>query len=160
MRRGFTLVELLVAIAIIGILASLVAIAAAPALRKSRDAKRQQAVALLGRFLAGGNCFVPAAGSGDYDLGELAAEIQGRYPQAASLSWPHDPRGGTDQATGYRYAVSADASLCAVYANLEDTRAAVTIKDAAGPGLAHGSGVVRGTADGRNGTDLFFQVSN
>jgi prepilin-type N-terminal cleavage/methylation domain-containing protein len=158
-KKGFTLIELLVAIGIIAVIVSIVAVAAAPSLKKARDAKRQQAVSTFGRFLAGGGCFVPAAGPGDYDLADLAVEIRGRYPAAAQFSLPRDPHGGTEAETGYRYAVSMDGATCAAYANLENGSAEVTVGEAV-PGERRGTGVLRGPAAGRNGTTLYFQSSN
>jgi hypothetical protein len=56
--------------------------------------------------------------------------------------------------------VSAGGGQCALSANLENTEEEVTLTDVTEPGVTRGNGVFRGTAPGRNGTDLFFQVSN
>ncbi len=152
--------ELLVTISIIAVLASMSMVALRSAALKARDVKRKQAVTQVGRFLSGGACFMPADGPGDYDLAEIADDFKARYPAAANFGLPRDPRGGTNEATGYRFYVSADAATCAVYANLERDNEQVTLASLDAPGAGRGSGVLRSDKVGRNGTELYFQASN
>jgi general secretion pathway protein G len=161
-RKGFTLVEVLVVIAVIGMLATVAVVATAPALKKGRDAKRKASLSQLGRLFTASRCYLPDGGAGDYDLGDLFAEVKAKYPQYAQFltSPPKDPRGGTDAVTKYRYVVADGAAKCALYANLEHGGEPVTLEHLDGPTAGGGTGVVEAAADGPNGTPLYFQVSN
>src|SRR6476659_2184957 len=103
MRRGFTLLEILVVIAIIGILVSVLFVAFGGAKDKARDARRQGEVAQFGRFLTLG-CYTPDAAPGEYDLVPLAAELAAKYPQYAQMSAniPKDPKEGNATVSGYK----------------------------------------------------------
>ncbi len=160
--RGFSLVEMLVTLAVIGLLATFVMAAVTDAYKKGRDAARKQAVSSVGRFLAGAGCYVPDAGPGDYDLGDVFGEFIAKNPQAAQFvsSPPKDPKGGTDQVTKYRYVVSADGQSCSLYADLENAGEPVTLPGLSVPTPGGGTGVLKGSAVGVNGTDRYFEVSN
>lgn len=160
--RGFTLVEIMVVVAIIGVLATVALVALGNAGRQARDVKRKTAVSQLGRFLASGSCYMPDAGAGDYDVGEIIGELMAKFPQYAQFmgALPKDPKGGTDMVTKYRYAVVDDGSACALYANLENAGEAVTIPGIDAPTPGRGTGVLDAATEGPNGTTRYFQASN
>jgi prepilin-type N-terminal cleavage/methylation domain-containing protein len=151
---GFSMIELLVVVGIIGVLVTLAVVAAGGALRRSRDAKRLQALSLIGRYFSGAACPMPDGGPGDYDL----SEISGLFPSRPGFQLPEDP-GNHGGENGYRYVVSEDGALCALYANLE-VEGKVTLQTADAPGAVRGNGVLEGEADGNNGTRFYYQVTN
>ncbi|HTM68478.1 MAG TPA: type II secretion system protein [Candidatus Binatia bacterium] len=161
-RRGFTLVEMLIVLGIIAVLATLGMLAAGSALRQARDVKRKSSVAQLGRFLASGQCYMPDAGAGDYDIGEIIGEVKAKFPQYAQFmgSLPKDPKGGTDAVTKFRYVVAADGQACALYANLENANEPVTLTSISAPTPGSGTGVLEASSPGPNGTTKYFQASN
>lgn len=161
-KSGFTLVEMLVVVAVIGVLATVVVAAVLPARAKARDAKRKFELAQIGRFLAGGSCYVPNAGPGDYDLAAVFGEVLAKNPQYAKIvsRSPRDPKGGDEQESLYRYVVSEDGQRCALYANLENRKEPVTITSVTAPTPGSGTGVLQAASPGVHGTDRFFQVSN
>lgn len=158
-NKGFTLIEILAVIAIIGALAGLALVYFGGATAKARDGKRINDLNQIGRFLSFG-CLTPEAGAGEYDLNRLIAEYAAKYPQYAS-SIPknlRDPKTGSDEASGYKYIVTAD-NKCALYANLENGAAEVSLTGISEPAPGGGKGVFRGAA-GWNGSDKYFQASN
>ncbi|PIR14067.1 hypothetical protein COV49_00105 [Candidatus Falkowbacteria bacterium CG11_big_fil_rev_8_21_14_0_20_39_10] len=157
---GFTLVELLVAMAIIGVLATLAFVYLGGATAKARDAKRTNDLNQIGRFFGFG-CLMPAAGPGEYDLNELIEEYKAKYPQYAS-SLPkniRDPKTGTDTESNYKYIVTAF-NKCVLYANLEDGRAKVSLPDITEAAPGAGKGIYQADEAGWNNSDKYFQVSN
>lgn len=161
MKKGFTLVEVLVVIGIIGLLSVITFAAVLLALKKARDVKRKATLVQAGRFLVGANCYMPDAGAGDYDLGQIYPEIRSKYPQYSVFlaSAPKDPSGGTDTLTKYRYQVSVDGQSCILYANLEYDAENVTITGVSAPTLGAGTGVLEAATEGPNGAKKYFQVS-
>jgi hypothetical protein len=157
---------MLTVMGIIAVVATIVAVAVQPALKKARDAKRKFELGQIGRFLAaGGNCYAPNAGPGSYDLAALFTEVTDKYPQAKAMisKVPRDPRGGSDSETFYvyDYAVTADdRPVCSLSANLENAAEPVTLTGIDQPTPGRGTGVFKAASPGRNGSDRFFQVSN
>jgi prepilin-type N-terminal cleavage/methylation domain-containing protein len=159
MKKGFTLIEILVVIAIIGILVSVLFVAFGGAKDKARDAARKGEISQFGRFLTLG-CYTPNAGVGAYDLIPLAAELASKYPQYAQMisNVPKDPKLGTATASGYTYIVDANGK-CVLYANLESESEPVTLSITT-PTPGGGTGVLQASTAGPNGSTKYFQVSN
>lgn len=157
--QGFTIVELLVTIAIIGLLAGIVFTAIQPARLKARDAKRKTDMAQIGRLLYASSCYVPNAGAGDYDLADLVPELTAKYPQYAQYAslLPRDPKTGSGSKTNYRYEYTADGH-CVVYMNLENTDEAITLSNLNEPTPGTGQGVLKASQTGPNGTNIYYQV--
>lgn len=155
-QNGFTLVELLVSIAIIGLLASVVLVATSGARTKARDVKRKQDLTLIGRFVMSSNCYMPDAGAGDYDLRQLEPEIRTKYPQAAAVSLPVDPKSGNQTTANYRYQVTVD-NHCILYGNLDNEDEKIDLSITA-PTAGAGVGTLRAAAEGPNGTHVYYQI--
>lgn len=159
MKRGFTLIEILVVIAIIGILASILFVAFGGAKDKARDAQRKGEISQFGRFLTLG-CFTPNAGPGQYDLVPLASELATKYPQYAQMisNIPKDPKSGSATVSGYTYVVDGSGK-CVLYANLESENEPVTLGITM-PTPGGGTGVLQAASPGPNGSTKYFEVSN
>lgn len=160
MRKGFSLVELLVVVAVVGVLATVVTVAVLPARRKARDTARVAEMNQMGRFLLAISCYAPSSGPGDYDLQALYQDLVTANPNVATYikEAPRDPKTGSAAASGYRYAYTAD-EKCALYANLENPDAQVTLGDLSAPTPGGGTGTLRAGADGPNGSPLYYQIA-
>lgn len=160
-RKAFTLVELLVVVAIIALLASLILFVVSGARAKARDSVRKSEISQIGQFMSL-SCFVPQAGAGEYDLAEIAQELKTKYTGFERLfkRIPKDPRIGTDAQTFYRYLVTDGGSGCAMYANLENKNEPVTLPELTNPTAGGGKGVFQAAVEGWNNSDRFFQDSN
>jgi prepilin-type N-terminal cleavage/methylation domain-containing protein len=159
--RGFTIMELLVAIAIIAVLATVAFVTLGTGRDKGRDAKRKADLAQIGQFMAAG-CFLPADGAGTYDLVPLLDEVKAKNSQAARFlpKAPKDPKSGTATQANYAYAVSEDGKHCVLYANLEYASEDVTLEQLTEPTPGGGTGVLKAASPGWNGTDRYYQISN
>lgn len=159
-KGGFSLVELLVVLGLIGVLATIVTVAVVPVRAKARDVRRKSDLAQIGRFLSL-KCYMPQAGAGDYDVAQLVGELSAANPQYALLiaRAPRDPRQGDDDEFYYRYTVRSD-GRCALYANLENESESVTLFGINSPTPGGGRGVFESTTQGWNGTRKYFQYSN
>lgn len=160
-KRGFTLMEILVVVAIIGLLAAFSVVALSQAMKKGRDSKRKSDINQIGKFL-GLSCYLPDAGAGEYDLADLFEEIKIKNPQITSFikSAPKDPLIGTDNVSFYTYEVTANAEKCALYANLENENEPVTLPNLTVPTPGGGSGILQAEIDGPNKSLKYFQFSN
>lgn len=159
--KAFSLIEILVVIAIIGVMAAVITVATSGARAKARDAKRKMDISQIGRFLAA-SCFLPASGGGEYDLLDVANQMVSQNPQySAYLSQvPKDPKSGSDTQSNYRYLVTNDGKRCALAANLENENEPVTLPAISAPTAGGGTGVLNAANPGWNGTGKYFQISN
>jgi len=160
-REGFSLVEVLVVIAIIGIISTIVLVSLNTVRKKARDTKRKVEIYQIGRFLST-QCFLPSGGGGEYDIADLADELRIKYPQYVNMlsQIPKDPSAGSGAKTFYYYIVDSDGKKCALYANLENDAEKVTLIGIFVPTAGGGTGVLEVTTAGWNGTKKYFQVSN
>ena len=157
---GFTLVEILVVITIVGILSGIVLVSVGDLRERARDSRRKSEIAYIGQFLAF-SCYLPTGGEGEYDMITLAQEIIAQNPQYGKFlsNIPKDPKAGSETQSKYIYTVDGEGEKCALYANLENPneRATLIITSAAPGG---GTGVLKADSLGWNGTPFYFQVSN
>ncbi len=113
-KKGFTLIEMLIVIAIIGILASIVLVGIGPVQRQARDARRVSDLRQVQNALElyfSKNTEYPDAGS----WGELTTDLTtGANPIVKSL--PQDPRSGQS----YEYERDASGNGYILAAQLED----------------------------------------
>jgi prepilin-type N-terminal cleavage/methylation domain-containing protein len=158
---GYTLLEVLLVIAIIVILSIIIILPLSSTRYKANDAKRKFDISQIGKFLTM-SCFLPDAGPGEYDLIDLAIELKNRYPQYSSFSdnFPKDPKPSSDGKSNYKYVVDTNGTKCALYANLQNQAETVTLSDISVATPGRGIGVFESVNDGWNGTKKFFQYSN
>lgn len=159
-QDGFTLIELLISMGIIAVLATAVFVAIGPSRQNARDTARETQINTIGRFLASSSCYAPDGGAGDYDLKVIYDEIVSKNEEIKRFltSVPKDPRIGSDDVSGFRYAYAADGH-CALYANLENADAVLTLPDLDAPTPGGGTGILKAASPGPNGTGKYYQIS-
>lgn len=158
--KGFTLIEIIVVIAVIGIISSIILVAFLGVRERARDAKRKTEISQFGRLLTL-SCYLPDGGEGEYDLISLVEELKSKYSQYDQYlsNIPQDPKTGSESESKYIYIVNADGTKCALYANLENTEEPVTLTITV-PTAGGGTGVLEAGSPGWNGTPFYFQYSN
>ena len=127
-RKGFTLVELMIVIAIIGILAAVLYPSLMGYLERTRDTNRQQAMnqvgTALGTYFADMNAY-PTQGSGsDKCLDDIKNDLEGAGKAVQYLkTLPKDPKAASNKigncASGYAYFNLGDTSAYMVGAKME-----------------------------------------
>ena len=159
--HGFSLIEIMVVIGIIGLLSTFVVIALSGTRAKARDTKRKHDLATIGRFMTL-SCYMPSGGAGEYDLSDLVAELLVANPTYKQYlkKVPIDPLSGTIIKANYTYIVNEKGDKCALYANLENEEEEITLKNINTPTVGTGVGVLQGTNPGVNNTTIYFQHSN
>jgi prepilin-type N-terminal cleavage/methylation domain-containing protein len=160
-RSGFTLIELTVTIGIIGLLAMFVIANSLFARDKARDTKRIADLSQMGRFLTF-SCPKPDGGVTSIDLVDFANELVIKFPQYSGAlgNVPKDPSTGSAMQSNYTYIVTPGGGSCALFANLEVEDTDVTLTQLNDPTPGGGQGVLQGSANGVNGTSLYYQYSN
>ncbi len=114
-KKGFTLIEILIVVAIIGILASVVVVGLGPAQKKGRDSRRVSDLRSVQNALElyyGKNGQYPIVGVGSWD--EFAAVLTGAGIGTSQI--PNDPTTTKD----YVYRVDAAGTTYVLAAQLED----------------------------------------
>jgi prepilin-type N-terminal cleavage/methylation domain-containing protein len=159
-QKGYSLVEMLVVIAIIALLVSFTVVALNNVRKKARDTKRKADINQIGRLLAAADCYLPAAGPGDYDLVDVSADYIASHQEYAQYapSLPKDPKSGSAAASNYRYQVTSD-NHCVIYTNLESENEPITLPGLTAPAPNAGTGAFQAAADGPNGTKIYYQIS-
>jgi prepilin-type N-terminal cleavage/methylation domain-containing protein len=159
-QKAFTLVELLIVIAIIGIISSVVLISLSGARFKARDSKRKAEISQIGKMLTY-SCYLPEEGAGEYDLVSLAEELIDNNPKYEEYfsKIPKDPKTGTEEESKYFYIVDEEGKNCAVYANLENQGESADLSITS-PVPGGGTGIFETESPGWNGTSFYFQYSN
>lgn len=114
-QKGFTIVELLIVIVVIGILATLVIVTFSGIQQKARNTKRQTDINAISShveaFYASNGYYPTLAHMNDNPAGWRAANVKGLDPAALK-----DPKGsastlvGTAAANSYAYAPTTDAN--------------------------------------------------
>lgn len=158
--KGFTLMETMIVLLIIGVLASLVVAAVGGLPAKARDTRRQADLSNLGKLISFG-CYSPSAGDGDYDLAEITSEWLAKNPAYAKYisQLPQDPKSGTATLSNYRYQVADRGARCTIYANLERETETITLPNLTQPTPGQGNGILRSDTVGVNGSHWYYQVS-
>ena len=127
-RKGFTLIEMLIVIAIIGILSSVVLVGLGPVQRRGRDARRQadlrevqNALELYfskcGHYPGGADC---DDSIGSPDWAEMAEALKGAGIGINQI--PNDPSAGGNEESSrnYDYATDGSGTTYVLGATLED----------------------------------------
>ena len=124
---GFTLLELLVVIGIIGILVSLITVSFANAQKSGRDSRRRQDLVsiqnAMEQYYAANNFQYPTCGGGAVTCNALATYMQGGVV-------PTDPLSTTVGGVTYQYTYSYNVAGAdyTVTAYLEKTGSPITVK--------------------------------
>ena len=156
---GFTLIEVMVTIVIIGLLAVASVVFLTPLRAKARDTKRIYELSQIGRFFSL-NCYLPDSGAGVYDVADLIKNFKSdnRYQGFFGTKFA-DPKSGNANRSNYTYIVTSE-KKCVLYANLENAKEKITLPDIDTPTPGGGTGVFASSTEGVNGTTIYYQVSN
>jgi prepilin-type N-terminal cleavage/methylation domain-containing protein len=158
-NKGFTLAEIVVVLAMAGVLGAIALVSMASSKDKVRDTQRISDISTLGRLFAL-KCFVPHKGAGTYDLSEIINEIKQKNPSYVKIlpERMEDPMAMSGESL-YKYTVTNDGEHCVLYANLENKNSQVTLPEINTATMGGRMGIFEAVADGWNGTKKYYQVS-
>lgn len=160
-NKGFTLIEVLVVIAVVGTLIGIATMSLGASREKTRDTKRKADLSQVGRFFVLA-CYLPEAGAGEYDLDEIIDDLIAKYPEQRKFipaGRIKDPKAGTESESMYKYIVTSDGEHCVLYANLENSTDPVTLNDIVTPTYGGKIGVFEAPTEGWNGSKKYYQIS-
>lgn len=160
-NKGFSLIEVIVVVAVVGLLVGIATVSLGASKEKTRDTVRKSDVAQVGRFFTLG-CYVPQAGGGEYDLNQIIDDLIAKYPEQKKFipaGQILDPILGTELESYYKYRVTSDGEHCVLYTNLENSTEQVTLEDIAAPTFGGKTGVFEATTEGWNGSKKYYQIS-
>lgn len=113
-KRGFTFIELLIAIVILGILSSILFYISTGALKKARDAKRKADIQLFGKALLNirNDCvdakFIPGGGGSNFSYPHYTTVAQYLIDNNKLDYIPEDPKKVADYSTTYQRYIYSD----------------------------------------------------
>jgi len=132
-KKGFTLVELLVVISIMGVLALIVASNFLSAQRRSRDAKRKADLATISKAITmyyNDYGYFPGSQEVNQSIGTGAPLVKGEY-----IYMKESPFESVDSMPRYVYVVSTDLKSFNLFAELENRDDGQCKQDESGKGV-------------------------
>ena len=160
-NKGFSLIEILVVIAVVGTLIGIATISLGASREKTRDTIRKSDLAQIGRFFAL-SCYLPEAGGGEYDLNDIINDLLIRHPELEKFLPARpiaDPISATEIESMYKYIVTSDGEHCVLYASLENKTEPITLPDITAPTYGGKTGVFEAMEEGWNGSKKYYQIS-
>lgn len=159
-NKGINIIEVVVIIALVGVMMAVAFLSVQANEKKSRDTERISDIAQIGRFFYK-ECYLPKNGGGEYDLAQVLDKLLEKFPgQKKYLQGDlFDPKSGSKLMTNYKYNVTSDGQHCVLYANLEGANKTVTLPDIHRPTMGGKVGVFKAAEHGWNGGKKYYQIS-